>query len=244
MTRISPGLHGVDQQLLQNYQRNNDRAQTSLERLSTGKRINHPSDDPPGFIAAEGLRKELSDLKQKLGDISTERAESHVQQSGLSDIQDALNDLRGQVVSAADGTLTVDQRTTLENAIDETAKAVDRIANLTGTQGVPSLDTSTGTLSSNPDAAQVVDNASQSVTTQRVTLAAQEHANLDTFQQLDQDQIAITTEALSNIEDTDYAAEAANLSQSQVLSQGAMAALAYNSHQNATQLTQLLDSIA
>jgi flagellin len=244
MTRISPGLHGVDQQLLQNYQRNNDRIQTSIERLSTGKRINHPSDDPAGFVAAEGLHKKLSDLKQKLGDIATERAQSHVQQSGLSDIQDALNDLRGQIDSAADGTLTADQRTTLENEIDETSKALDRIANLTGNQDAAGLGVAAGTLTNNPDAAEDVDNASHAVSTQRVTLAADEHANLDTFQQLDQDQIAITTEALSNIEDTDYAAEAANLTQSQVLSQGAMAALAYHSRENATQLTQLLDSIA
>ena len=244
MTRISSGIHGVDQQLLQNYQRNNDRTQTSLERLSTGKRINHPNDDPAGFIAAEGLRKELGDLKQKLGDIATERAQNHVQQSGLSDIQDALNDLRGRLVSAADGTLTADQRATLESEIDETAKAVDRIANLTSNQGVASLDVSTASLASNPDAAQLVDSESQSVTNQRVALAAHEHANLDTFQQLDQDQIAITSESLSNIEDTDYAAEAANFTQSQVLSQGAMAALAYSSRQNVSQLTQLLDSIA
>src|SRR4029078_12309653 len=123
MTSISTGLHGVDQKLLQNFQHNNDRTQTSLERLSTGKRINHPSDDPAGFVAAEGLRKDLSDLKQKLGDIATARDANHIQQSGLSEIQDALNDLRGQLVSAADGTLTADQRSTLENEIDETSQA-------------------------------------------------------------------------------------------------------------------------
>src|SRR6476620_6434989 len=131
MTSISTGLHGVDQRLLQNFQRNNDRTQTSLERLSTGKRINHPSDDPAGFIAAEGLRKDLNDLKQKLGDIATERDQSHIQQSGLSDIQNALTDLRGYLVSGADGTLTADQRTSLESEIDETAEAIDRIAKLT-----------------------------------------------------------------------------------------------------------------
>ena len=54
----------------------------------------------------------------------------------------------------------------------------------------------------------------------------------------------ITSEALSKIEDTDFAAEASNLVQSQILSQSAMAALAYNSRQNVSQLTQLLDSIA
>jgi flagellin len=239
MTSISTGLHGVDQKLLQNFQRNNEQTQTSLERLSTGKRINHPKDDPPAFIAAEGLRKDLNDLKQQLGDIATERAQSHIQQSGLADIQDALTELRGQLVEGADGTLTADQRTSLETEIDETSQAIDRITRLTGTQGVP-----TAPLDGNPDAAQIVDDESHTVANERATLAANERANLDTFQQLDQDQVAITSEALSNIEDTDFAAEASNLVQSQVLSQSAMAALAYNSRQNVTQLTQLLDSIA
>jgi flagellin len=244
MTSISTGIHGTDQRLLQNFQRNTERTQTSLERLSTGKRINHPKDDPPGFIAAEGLRKDLNDLKQKLGDISTERAQSHIQQSGLSDIQNALTELRGQLVSGADGTLTADQRTALESEIDEASTAIDRVANLTGNKGVANLDASAASLATDPNAAQLVDDQSQSVANQRVALAADEHANLDTFQQLYQDQQAITSESLSKVEDTDFAAETSNFVQSQALSQSAMAALAYNSRQNVSQLTQLIDSIA
>jgi flagellin len=244
MTRISTGIHGSDQRLLQNFQRNTERTQASLERLSTGKRINHPKDDPPAFVAAEGLRQDLNDLKQKLGDIAAERSQSHIQQSGLSEIQDALTDLRGRIVAGADGTLTADQRTTLESEIDEASQAIDRVAKLTGNGAVANLDSSTASLSTNPDAAQLVDDQSQSVSNQRVNLAANEHANLDTFQQLTEDQIAITSEALSNVEDTDFAAEASNLFQSQALSQSAMAAIAYNSRQNVSQLTQLLDSIA
>ena len=216
MTSISTGLHGVDQRLLQNYQRNNDRTQTSLERLSTGKRINHPSDDPPGFIAAEGLRKDLSDLKQKLGDIATERAQSHIQQSGLSEIQDALNDLRGQIVAAADGTLTADQRTTLETEIDETAKAIDRIAKLTGNKASPSLDTSTAALVQQsrrcPSGRRRIAIRHQSARYVSRRRTRQPRHLPATHQ----DQIAITSEALSNIEDTDFAAEASNLVQSQV----------------------------
>jgi flagellin-like hook-associated protein FlgL len=109
---------------------------------------------------------------------------------------------------------------------------------------VASLNSSKASLSTNPDAAQLVDDQSQSVSNQRVELAANERANLDTFQQLTEDQIAITASALSSVEDTDFAAEASNLIQSQVLSQSAMAAIAYNNRQNVNQLTQLLDAIA
>jgi flagellin len=245
MTRISPGIHGTDQQLLNSRQRNSDRTQTSVERLSTGKRINRPKDDPAGFIAAEGLRQELSDLKLKLGDISTERAQSHIKQSGLANIQDALTDLRGRLVSVADGSLTADQRASLENEIDEASRAVNRIARTTGTTDAINLSVEVAQqLSTDPNATQIVDDISQGVTNQRVALAAHERTQLDTFQNLYQDQVAITSEALSQIEDTDFAAEASNLVQSQILTQSATAALAYSSRQHAGQLTQLLDSIA
>jgi flagellin len=244
MTTISTGISGVDQQLLQNYQRSNDRTQTSLERLSTGKRINRPKDNPAGFIAAEGLRKELGDLERKVGSISTERQQSHIQQSGLANIQSVLIELRGRLVSAADGTITADERAALAAEIDNAAEAVNRIAKLTGATDAIDFNIEKSPLSADSNAAQVVDDKSRGVANQRTALAAHERTHLDTFEGLYKDQIVITTEALSQIEDTDFAAESANLVQSQILSQGAMAALAYSSRQRTTQLTLLLDAIA
>ncbi len=244
MSRISTGIHGVDRQLLTNYQRNSERTQTSLERLSTGKRINHPKDDPAGFVAAEGLRQDLADLKQKLGDISIERAQSHIRQSGLADIQNALTELRGRLDSTTGGLFTADQRATLEDEIDTTVEAINRIAKLTGNAGPVDFNTNGTSLASNPNAAGLVDDKSQAVTSQQVALAANESANLNTFEHLYQDQIAITSEALSQVEDTDFAAESANLVQSQVMSQSSMAALAYSSRQLVDQIKSLLDTLA
>ena len=136
MSRISFGLAGSDQRYIQSFQRNSDRTQTSIERLSTGKRINHPSDDPSGFVAAEGLRGELIDLKAKFKDLQSERTQSHIQQSGLADLQQALTDLRTRVDSSADITLSADERASLDNQIDEAAKEVNRIAQLTGNTDV------------------------------------------------------------------------------------------------------------
>ncbi|HEX4415050.1 MAG TPA: hypothetical protein VH107_15545, partial [Lacipirellulaceae bacterium] len=83
MTRISVGLSGSDQRYVQSFQRNSDRTQTSIERLSTGKRINHPDDDPPGFVAAEGLRGELIDINAKLKGLQSQKIQSETKQSGL-----------------------------------------------------------------------------------------------------------------------------------------------------------------
>jgi flagellar hook-associated protein 3 FlgL len=49
--------------LVRNYARNHERVGVSVEQLSTGKRINRPSDDPAGFVAAEEIRRELQELE-------------------------------------------------------------------------------------------------------------------------------------------------------------------------------------
>lgn len=89
-----------------------------------------------------------------------------------------------------------------------------------------------------------MDAESLDVAARRAALAAHEHTHLDVFEQLYQDQVVITSDALSQIEDTDFAIEATNFAQSQVLAQGAMAALAYASRSRVDQITQLLDEKA
>src|SRR4051812_27831661 len=179
MTSITPSIHGSDQRYLNNFQRNNDQAQTSLERLSTGKRINHPKDDPAGFVAAEGFRRELTVLKAKLTSITGERDQSHIRQSGLADIQSALTELRGQFTAVA-GSLTNDDRDALKTEIDEAARAFNRIANVSGNGDV--LDFSFSANLDSPsgieDAAQQVDGLAANVSAREVALASHEHTHL------------------------------------------------------------------
>lgn len=244
MNSISVGTRGIDQQLLRNYQRSNERIQTSLERLSTGKRINRPKDDPAGFIAAEGFRRDLTDLKAKLHDISSERLNVNQQESGLAAIQTALSDLRSRLAEVPDNFVSAEERAAIKTELDQAADAIDRIAQYTGVGGAGWLRDGNGRTISAESAAEQIDVESTGATANRASLAAYEHTQLDTFEQLYQDQIAITTEALSQVEDTDFAAETANLVQSQILSQGAMAALSYANRQHAEQVATLLNEVA
>ena len=47
---------------LSNLRRNDRAQQTSLERLSTGLRINRASDDPSGLVISEKLRAQITSL--------------------------------------------------------------------------------------------------------------------------------------------------------------------------------------
>lgn len=244
MNSISVGNRGIDQQLLRNYQRSNERIQTSVERLSTGKRINRPKDDPAGFIAAEEFRRDLNDLKTKLHVIATDRLNVNKQQSGLGAIQNALSDLRSRLAQVPDVFVSAEDRAAIETEINQAADAIDRIAQYTGVQGAGWLRDGDGVTISAEAASERIEGNADGIAARRASLAAYEHTQLDTFDQLYQDQIAITTESLSQIEDTDFASETAVLVQSQILSQGAMAALSYANRQHAEQVATLLNEVA
>jgi flagellin-like hook-associated protein FlgL len=170
-----------------------------------------------------------------------------LQQSGLQDIRTELDDIRGRVNSSADITLTSDERDSLNSQLDNAAAEIERVAKLTGNDSssiAAAVATAANPATSAASASDAIDQASQAVSQQQTTLAADEQANLGTFQQLYQDQTAITSDALSKIEDTDYAAETANLVQSQTMTAGAMAALTYSGRERADQIKQVLDAIA
>jgi hypothetical protein len=63
---VISSTRGGSLQFQNSLQRNNANAQRALERLSTGKRINRPSDDPSGFVGAEELRGEIARLEGEL----------------------------------------------------------------------------------------------------------------------------------------------------------------------------------
>lgn len=246
MQPINLGVRGIDQQMLQSFRQNSNRLQTSLERLSTGKRINRPSDDPAGFVAAEGFRRDLTDLQAKLRAIGHDRRASQSAQSGLASLQSALVDLRERVLSAADSSLTAEERATLEDEITSAIDAVNRIGKTSDAAASSKIDplTANSLRAADARAAQLVDAENLDVATQRAALAAHEHTHLDVFEELYQDQVVITSEALSQVEDTDFAAESTNFVQSQVLAQSAMAALEYATRTRVDQITQLLDERA
>jgi flagellin len=248
MSVISVGTRGSDQRLVQSFQRNSARVQMSVERLSTGKRINRASDDPAGFVAAEGLRTELTDLKSKLRVLAGDRRESRGQESGLGNIQLTLTQLRDRVNAADDPSNSANERESLLAEIDEAAAAFERVVSVTGMKGVPQLRSSSGAIDNvkqgaGAPSAEELDAQVKSIQSQRVAVGTQERVG-EVFENLYRDQIVITTETLSMIEDTDFAAETANLVQSQILTQGAMAALGYSNQQRIDQMKLLLDEMA
>jgi len=114
---------------------------TTLERLSTGLRINSGKDDPAGLIASEVLRSEIAGIKQ--GITNTERANMMIAtaDSAMNEISNLLNDIRGLISEAANtGAMSREMIEANQMQVDASLEAIDRIAASTTFMGRKLLD--------------------------------------------------------------------------------------------------------
>lgn len=246
ISRYSSGAN----RFVEQHRRASSQVNKSLERLSTGKRINRASDDPAGLIAAEQIRGEIIDLQAQSRAASYDRYNYRQRQTASTQIANSLNEARGSIVSAADGANSGSQANAIQQEVDSTIDAINQIANgVDGLEAPDSLQALREGGSANlvngdlNEAAELIEAELSELTQSRAQEAAIEK-NEDVFEQLRQDQIVIHTETLSQIEDTDYAAESSNFVEGQILSQASIAALTYLKNEQVGQIEALLDSTA
>ena len=120
---------------------NNRTLNTSLERLSTGLRINRGADDPAGLIASENLRSEQTSIEAAIG--NAERAEQvvNVAEGGLQEVNNLLLEVQSLVgQSANEAGLSNEEREANQLQIDSILQTIDRISETTTFQGTNLLN--------------------------------------------------------------------------------------------------------
>src|ERR1041385_6000882 len=73
----------------------------TLQRLSSGLKINRGADDPAGLIASEGLRSEIAGLDQAIDNSSRASNVISTAESNLGEIANLLTNVKQLVVEAA-----------------------------------------------------------------------------------------------------------------------------------------------
>jgi flagellin len=147
MTRINTNVGSLVAQ--NSLSRSQSALQQSLTRLSTGLRINTGKDDPAGLFASENLRSDITSITKAIS--NTDRANQVIAtaDSGLGQVSGLLNDIRGLVTEAANnGALSADQIAADQLQIDQSLKALNRIAQTVTFQGRKLLDGSLDFLTS------------------------------------------------------------------------------------------------
>ncbi len=128
MARINTNVPAV---IAQRTLRQNQRdLSLSLERLSSGLRINRGADDPAGLINSEALRAEIAGVNQAIS--NSQRAISIIAttEGALNEVASLLIDIQRLIVEAAnDGALSPEEIRANQVQIDSAVESITRIAN-------------------------------------------------------------------------------------------------------------------
>ena len=119
---------------------NNDRLATSVERISSGIRINRGADDAAGLAISEALRSDIRALRQAVRNANDGISLINVTEGALNEQSGILIRLRELASQAATGTVGSTERQTIQLEFDALRLEIDRIANTTEFNGQRLVD--------------------------------------------------------------------------------------------------------
>jgi flagellin len=261
-----------------NAQRNLSMSQSSLsvsmQRLSSGLRVNSAKDDAAGLAIAERMTSQVRGMNVAIRNANDGISMSQTAEGAMGKVADSLQRMRELSVQAANATNSDSDKDSLDKEFGELAKEIQRVLggttfngiNILGadakaftfqvganTTGNDTIDITTSDLTADAtltvvagtdntgagravidntaDAATIqgvidnIDTALNTVNSQRAVMGASQSRFESVITNL---QISVENQsaAKSRIMDTDFAAETANLSRSQILQQAGNAMVA------------------
>ncbi|MGP0565862.1 MULTISPECIES: flagellin N-terminal helical domain-containing protein [unclassified Nitrospina] len=142
---------------------NNSRLAQSIERISSGLRINRGADDPAGLALSEKLRGDIRALTQALRNANDGVSMINVAEAGLGETADMLIRIKELAAQAATGTLGDSERATLQIEFDQLRSEITRISTATNFNGQKLLDGSMASGVASPIVIQIgIDSTSDS----------------------------------------------------------------------------------
>ncbi|MDQ3184996.1 MAG: flagellin, partial [Pseudomonadota bacterium] len=127
-----------------NAQRNlgssQDALATSLQRLSSGLRINSAKDDAAGLAISERMSSQIRGLNQAVRNANDGISMSQTAEGALGEIGNNLQRIRELAVQSRNATNSVSDRTALNNEVQQLKGEIDRVASTTPFNGTKLLD--------------------------------------------------------------------------------------------------------
>ena len=119
---------------------NNDRLAVSVERISSGIRINRAADDAAGLAISEALRSDIRALRQAVRNANDGISLINVTEGALNEQSSILIRLRELSSQASTGTVGSVERQTIQLEFDALRLEIDRITNTTAFNGQKLVD--------------------------------------------------------------------------------------------------------
>jgi len=119
---------------------NHERLNQSVERISSGIRINKASDDAAGLAISEGLRSDIRALRQAGRNANDGVSLINITEGALNEQSSMLIRLRELASQAATGTTGSTERATIQLEFNSLRNEIDRITNTTEFNGQKLVD--------------------------------------------------------------------------------------------------------
>jgi flagellin len=120
---------------------NNKALSTSLQRLSTGLKINSGADDPAGLIASQNLQAEQTGIQTAISNAGQAGNVIGTAEGGLNEVSSLLTQLQGLVGQAANtGALSAPEVAADQLQVDSILSTINRIADSTTFEGTKLLN--------------------------------------------------------------------------------------------------------
>lgn len=230
--------------------------QTSLERLSSGLRINRAADDAAGLAISEKLRGQVSGLNQAAANAQDGISMVQTAEGAMNEAHAMLQKMRQLAVQSANGTNSSSNRAALNSEVTQLKEEMGKIADRTKFNGIDLLKGNTVSLQvgANETDKMTVTLGNMASVTAKLTKAINDPATaaeaiteIDTaIDELSKQRsglgasqnrlehtirnLSVSSENLaaseSRIRDTDMAKEMTSFTRSQILSQAGTAMLA------------------
>lgn len=120
--------------------RTNNQLDKSLEKLSSGFRINSAADDSAGLAISEKMRTQISGLDQASRNASDGISVIQTAEGALVEVESMLQRMRELAVQSANGTYTTQDRVAIQSEIDQLNQEITRISDTTEFNTMTLLD--------------------------------------------------------------------------------------------------------
>ena len=229
-----------------------EKVKKSMERLSSGYRINRAADDAAGLAISERMRSQINGLSQAGRNIQDGVSLVQTAEGNLDEVHSMLQRVRELAVQYKNGTLSSSDQAAIQTEVNQLASEIERIGGSAKFNGITLLATSgsvtfqvgvndgesitVSTISlgstlgdftslSNSTAISAIDAAISSVSSARATFGAVQN-RLEHSMASTQVYQENLTAAESRVRDVDMAAEMVTLTKNQILQQAGTSMLA------------------
>ena len=116
----------------------------SLEKLSTGLRINRASDDAAGLGVSENLRTQVKGTEQAMRNAQDGIAAINIAEGAANEVSTTLQRMRELAIQSSNDTLTGVERAYTNQEFQQLTSEIERIANVTNYNGQKLLSNTAG----------------------------------------------------------------------------------------------------